>query len=160
MARFEFKGIENYLNDLNTLSDKGEGLCKRAVYDGAAVMAKAVQAEIQGLSVTDRNPPKGEPLTVLSYERDGLLEGLGIAKIRNDNGYISTKVGFDGYNRLRSKKYPNGHPNQMIARSIESGSSVRVKNPFISRAVRAAKARAEAAMAERFNQDIEQIMQR
>ena len=65
MARFEFKGIDNYLNDLNTLSDKGEGLCKRAVYDGAAVMAKAVQAEIQGLSVTDRNPPKGEPLTVL-----------------------------------------------------------------------------------------------
>jgi phage protein, HK97 gp10 family len=160
MAKLEFTGIDEYLKQLNTLSDKGVGLCKRAVYDGAAVVAQAVQAEVNSLPVTDHNPEKGETLTVLSYERDGLLEGLGISKIKDDSGYINTKVGFDGYNRLRSKKYPNGHPNQMIARSIESGTSFRRKNPFMSRAIRAAKAKAIAAMDARFSEDIDKIMQR
>lgn len=160
MAKFEFTGIDEYLKQLNTLADKGEGICKRAVYDGAAVVANAVREEINKLQTTDKNPPKGEQLGVLSYERDGLLDGLGVAKIRNEDGYINTKVGFDGYNRLRSKKYPKGHPNMMIARSIESGSSMRRKNPFMTRALKAAKAKAAEAMKKRMDEDIEQIMQR
>lgn len=160
MAKLEFTGIDEYLKQLNTLSDTGVGLCKRAVYDGAAVVAQEVQAEVNSLPVMTHNPEKGESLTVLSYERDGLLEGLGISKIKDDGGYINTKVGFDGYNRLRSKKYPNGHPNQMIARSIESGTSFRRKNPFMTRAIRSAKAKAIAAMDARFSEDIDKIMQR
>ena len=45
------------------------------------------------------------------------------------------KLGFDGYNKVKTRKYPQGQPNAMIARAVESGSSVRKKNPFIRRAV-------------------------
>ena len=155
MAKIEFVGIDEYLEKLNKVGDKTTGLCKRALYDGAAVLADAVRNEVQALPVTDRNT---EPQQVLSYERDGLLAGLGIAKMKDDGGVVSTRVDFDGYNRLKSKTYPNGHPNSMIARAINSGTSKRPKNPFMNRATRAARAKAEAAMAARMDADIEEIM--
>ena len=155
MAKIEFVGIDEYLEKLNKIGDKTTGLCKRALYDGAAVLADAVRSEVQALPVTDRNT---EPQQVLSYERDGLLAGLGIAKMKDDGGVVSTRVDFDGYNRLKSKKYPSGHPNSMIARAINSGTSKRTKNPFMSRAVAKANAKANAAMAARMDADIEEIM--
>lgn len=158
MAKFEFVGIDEYLDQLNQLSEHAEGLCKRALYDGAAVVANAVKTEIQNLPTTDRNPPKGKPLGILEYEKQGLLEGLGIAKMRTEGGYIETHIGFEGYNRLKSKKYPQGHPNSMIARSIESGSSVRAKHPFMAKALNKAKQQAQNAMAARLDMDIHNII--
>lgn len=155
MAHIEFMGIDAYLERLNKLGDKSTGLCKRALYDGAAVLANAVRDEINALPTSDRD---GDPQPVLEYEKDGLLDGLGIAKMKDNNGVISTRVDFDGYNRLKSKKYPSGHPNSMIARAINSGTSKRKKNPFMSRAIRKGIAKAQAAMAARMDADIEEIM--
>lgn len=155
MARIEFTGINEYFDKLAQIGDKTTGLCKRALYDGAAVLADSVRSEIESLPTTDRNEdPKG----ILEYEKQGLLEGLGIAKMKEAEGVVSTRVDFDGYNRLRSKNYPNGHPNALIARAINSGTSKRPKNPFMTRAVKKAKAKAEAAMSARMDEDINQIM--
>lgn len=158
MARFEFQGINEYAENLSNLYDESETMIKRAVYDGAAVVAKEVKSEISGLSATDRNPSEGEELTLLSYEKEGLLNGLGLSEMKNENGFINTKLGFSGYNRLRSKTYPKGHPNVMIARAINSGTSIRRKNPFMTRAIRQAKEKAEAAMAARFDEDTKEII--
>ena len=155
MAKIEFQGIDEYFDKLKIIGDKATGLCKRAVYDGAAIVADAVRAEVQALPTTDHNET---PQGVFSYEKDGLLDGLGIAKIKDDNGVVSTRVDFDGYNRMKSKKYPQGHPNSMIARAINSGTSKRPKNPFMNRAANKAKAKANAAMGARMDADINEIM--
>ena len=155
MATIEFVGIDKYFERLDELGKYSIGLCKRALYDGAAVLANAVRDEINALPTSDRD---GDPQPVLEYEKDGLLDGLGIAKMKDNNGVISTRVDFDGYNRLKSKKYPSGHPNSMIARAINSGTSKRKKNPFMSRAIRKVRAKAQAAMAARMDADIEEIM--
>ena len=155
---FEFVGFDEYMAKLNELQANTTSLVKRAVYDGAAVVANEVRASIEALPSTDRNPPKGEPLGVLDYEKDGLLEGLGLSGMKNDDGFIYTHVGFEGYNRLKSKKYPKGHPNSMIARSIESGSSVRAKHPFMRKALQNAKQKAINAMAARLDEDISNIV--
>ena len=158
MARIEFYGIEEYFAKLARLGEKTTGVCKRAIYDGAAVLADAVKAEVQALPTTDRNAKKGETQGILEYEKQGLLDGMGIARMRDDNGKVETRVDFDGYNRLKSKRFPNGHPNAMVARSINSGTSMRPKNPFMARAVRKARDKANQAMAARLDADIEKIM--
>ena len=155
MARLDFVGIDEYLAQLKELGDKANGICKRALYDGAAVLADAVRAEVEALPTTDRNE---DPQGVFEYEKQGLLEGMGIAKMKDEDGRISTRVDFDGYNRMKSKKYPNGHPNSMIARAINSGTSKRKKNPFMSRAVKKARERANKAMSARMDSDINNIM--
>ena len=155
MARFEFTGIDEYLDKLNKVGDRAKGLCKRALYDGAAVVADAVRAEVQALPTTDRD---GSPQLPFEYEKQGLLEGLGVSKMKEKDGYIYTHIDFDGYNRMRSKKYPGGHPNSMIARAINSGTSKRPKNPFMTRAIHGARAACEAAMKSRMDADINEIM--
>ena len=159
MAKFQFEGLDAYLNQLHDLETSTDGIIKRAVYDGAAEVAKAVEAEIRALPEVDgyqypwQLPIKG----VTKEQKDGLLEGLGLAKMQNDNGYINTKLGFDGYNKVESKKFPSGQPNALIANAINSGTSTRRKDPFINRAVKASKAKAEAAMAARLDEDIKNI---
>lgn len=158
MAKFEFQGLDEYLKVLADLGDKSEGLIKRAVYDGAAEVAKSVEAEILALPENDgfqvRLPIRG----VSKEQKKGLLEGMGFAKMENENGFINTKLGFDGYNEVKTKQFPKGQPNAMIARSINSGSSTRQKDPFMNRAVKAAKAKAENAMASRLDEDIATII--
>lgn len=160
MAKLTFEGINEYAAQIARLNDKAEGMIKRAVYDGAAVVLAAAVKEIEGLPVISNRyrstelPMKG----VTETQKQGLLDGVGLAKMQNDNGYVNTKLGFTGYNKVRDGKYKNGQPNALIARSVNSGSSVRVKIPFINRAVTAAKAKAEAAMKDRFDADTQNMI--
>ena len=78
--------------------------------------------------------------------------------MRDDNGFINVKLGFDGYNATRTKKYPRGQPNVLIARSVNSGTTFRKKTKFVDKAVNSAKKAAEAAMDAACSREIEKIM--
>ena len=160
MATFQFSGIDEYATKIKKLSDKAEGMIKRAVYDGAAEVKKAFLAELSALPVVKNRYHKTTlPLSgITETQKRGLIEGFGLAEMRNDAGFINTKVGFDGYNAVRSRKYPNGQPNALIANAINSGSSVRKKIPFVNRATKASMGPCKAAMIQRFNEDTQNIM--
>lgn len=165
MAKFKFEGVDEYVSKLVSLSRVSEGVIKRAVYEGAGVVGDAILDAIQALPETGEGyPQRGYFPTELVYgvtveQKQGLLDGFGYAKMENDNGYINTKIGFDGYNATKTKKYPNGQPNALIARSIESGTSKHQKTPFVRPAISKAKAKAEAAMAASVDKDINNNME-
>ena len=151
------KGMDEYLAKLGNLEFAAPGLVGRAIFEGAKVVADLVRAEIEALPTAEskRVAPPRDPTQV---EKDGLLDGLGVAKKKNDSGYINVKIGMDGYNTDKTKKYPRGKPNAMIARSIESGSTVMKRNAFISRAVNKTKKNAEAAMQKVIEEGIEKFV--
>lgn len=152
MAKFMVgSGIDNYIDFLDNISNPVPGI-KYAVHKGAKIVTDEVRAEIEALPTYGRNGFDPEGRRISSVQKAGLLDGLGISKFQNDDGVVNVKVGFDGYNRTRTEKYPNGQPNAMIARSIVSGTSFRAKNDFIGRAVRKTKASAEKAMADALNE--------
>lgn len=161
MATFTFKGLQEYELMLAKLGLNTEKIIGKAVYAGAGVIADAVRQGVNGLSIvsskesfgTSSNPISG----ITSSQKKGLLDGLGISKMRTENGYYHVKVGFDGYNRTKTKKYPSGQPNILIARSVENGTSFRVKQPFVSPAVRRAKKAAEQKMKEVLDEEINRL---
>lgn len=160
MAKIEFKGITEYSAKLNRLSalsrDKVIGA---AVYDGAKIVADTIRQEIESLPTDEHwgtpDYPKAGPSQA---EKDGLLESLGVTTIRDDNGFVNVKAGFDGYQGEPTAKYPKGKPNQMIARSINAGTSFMAKVPFMDRALRKCRKPAEAAMKNRVEKEIDKIM--
>lgn len=160
MAKFVFEGVNEYATRLKKLDTKAEGMIKRAVYDGAAEVKKAFLAELNALPTSKNRYRVTElPLSgVTQTQKRGLIEGFGLAGMRNDAGFINTKVGFDGYNAVRTKKYPNGQPNALIANAVNSGSSVRKKIPFVNKATKAAIGPCKAAMIQRFDNDTKNIM--
>ena len=151
------KGLDKYLEQLGNLEFRSDGLAGRAIYEGAKIVADQIRSNIQSLPVQS-GPVKGRR-DQYQDEVDGMLAGLGIAKKRVDGGYINVKIGMDGYNSRVTEKYPKGHPNAMIARSINIGTTFMNRHPFINSAVRSTKAQAEEKMKEVIEKGIEETMQ-
>lgn len=124
--------------------DQAITVMKAACYAGIGVLADAIKTEIQNLPVESGYMPKGKQRNVVgTNDKKMLQERLGVSHIEATGDKASVAVSFAGYNDRPTKKYPNGVPIPLIARSIESGSSVRAKNPFVRRAFNKAKAQAQ-----------------
>lgn len=147
MAKYQFRGLEEYARYLQKIGANTPEICGKAVYAMADIVANQVRENISKLpTVTEAEALasyREKSMTELtSAQKKGLEKGFGISPMQNDNGYWNVKLGFDGYNKVKTKKYPNGQPNVMIARAVESGSSVRLKNPFVRKAVTATQKQA------------------
>ena len=92
-------------------------------------------------------------------QKRGLIDGFGISGLQNDNGFHNVKLGFDGYNATKTEDYPNGQPNQLVARGVESGTSWKQKKPFIRPAINASRKEAEKKMAEVIDEEIQKLME-
>lgn len=136
-----------------------------ALYEGAGILADAVREEIGKIPVNDQ-PWKGESgrttriSTLTSAQKEGLLNGLGVAKHREEDGSVNTRIGFSGYNSHATKAHPNGEPNALVARAVESGTSFRAKTPIVRPAVRRVRQAAIDAMAKKFEEKQKGRMQK
>lgn len=158
-AKLTVYGFDRYFDSLVELDRKTVGICKQAVYEGANIVANSVRNEIYSIPATKVGyvPGTVQIEGVTRAQRSGLLSGLGIAKMRVDNGFVHTKTGFNGYNDRHTIKYPNGQPNNMIAWSLERGSGKHKRYAFISTGAKKAWAAATKAMAEKVNEEINKI---
>lgn len=165
MAKIYFDGIDKYAEQLETLFKDTERIIKSAVYKGAGVVADEIKAGLSGIPVEEGKnglPPVGtqeNPITGISRkQKSDLINSFGLAPMENENGYIQTKAGVDGYGSVPTKKYPKGLPNALLMRSVESGTSFRKKHPVFRPAVNRIKGRAEQTMDEELNEQISKIM--
>lgn len=161
MAKITFKGLEEYELRLSRMGKETTRIAGAAIYEGAAIVADEIKKGIRGLPVvtgygTETNPLPGG---VTSAQKQGLLDGLGIAPMQDQNGYLNVKIGFDGYNRTKTDQHPQGQPNQLVARGVESGTSWKQKHPFIRPAVTRARKKAEEKMAEVLDYEIAKLME-
>lgn len=155
------KGLDSYISYLQRIDAVTDEAIGEAVYEMAKVVADSVRSGIQAL------PTVSNQANIATYkkgysrlsdeEKKGLLDGFGVSPMQDDGGYINVKLGFDGYNSVKTKKYPQGQPNALIARVTESGSSYREKTPFIRPAVNAARKPAEKAGQAKIDEKIRSI---
>ena len=158
------KGLDRYISYLQKIDAVTDEAIGEAVYEMAKVVADSVRSGIQAL------PTVSNRANIATYkkgysrlsdeEKQGLLDGFGVSPMQDDGGYINVKLGFDGYNSVKTKKYPKGQPNALIARVTESGSSYREKTPFIRPAVNASKKQAEQAGQMKIDEKIAAIPQK
>lgn len=166
MANMKVNGLEEYAERLAILFKDTEGVAKKAVYSGAEIVADSIKDGLKALTIQEGEnglPPyvgNGEMLIGISRkQKQDLIDAFGLAPIENDDGYIQTKAGVDGYGSIRTKKYPKGLPNALLMRSIESGSSFRKKNPIFRRAVNQSREKAVKKMGETIDEEIKKIME-
>ena len=155
MGRSKVVGVDAWYRGIANLSNDAVLISKRCVYFGADMVADGIRKAIEGIPSRDAEPKK-KTSGITDVEREGLLDSLGIAPFEASNGTVHTKIGFDGYNNNITKKYPKGHPNSMVARSIESGTSFLRKTPFIAPTVRRLRASVQEAMQAELDKQIQQ----
>lgn len=162
MGKIEVKGLEEVSSMLEALSADAEAIIKMGIYDGAGVIARAVAESIDALPMDSGPITSSHPIMrgPTEAQKAGLKESFGISKMRQEGDLINVSIGFDGYNSVKTRKYPQGQPNQLIARSIESGTSYMQKTPFVRRALNKVKKQAIDAMQKRVSSVVRQIAER
>lgn len=160
MAKVNVKGTEDIAKMLVALGEAGDAIGKMAVYDGAAIIADEIRKQINALPEQEFKYLKnGEQFGVITPQDKADLENsLGIDQIERAADGIKTVIGFAGYGSHPTKKYPKGLPMPMLARSIESGSSVREKRPFVRKAVNSKRKAAKQKMIETGERQIEKTL--
>ena len=162
MARITFGKQSEYglkLKELEQAFLSDEPL-ERAVSKGAAPVADAIRNNLEALPTEEfRYLRDGEIFNgIPESQKQDLIDSFGLTPISRDkNGFVNTKAGFDGYGSHPTKAYPQGVPNQLIARAVESGSSVRAKTPFVRPAVNATRQEAIKEMEKSIDEDLKKI---
>lgn len=165
--------VDQFIKALEDFTNATDDMLRWTVYPGAKLTADKIRKAIEDLPEIKQTPRETKssggvkrprksgkssgkkPKGATKVEREGMLEGLGVAGMRYDGDFLNAKIGMDGYNKHITTKWPKGHPNAMVARSIESGTSFRQKCPFVAPTVRQYKLAAEQEMAKEFDRQVE-----
>lgn len=142
---------------LTEMANDAEKLCKYSLYDAAGIAVEAIGEGIDKLSVVSdaaamRAYVDQRPTRICYTQREGLYNSLGLTPMTTRGGIVSIKAGFDnkdpvtGYNAIKTKRWPKGQPNIIIAASCEHGSSAMIEQPFIRPAFERNKGRMREAM--------------
>ena len=117
MAKFTIKAGEEYELKLSRLATDAEEIAKRAIYEGARIVADKVRSNLAGLPTDKfrflRGSDKLNGLT--SQEKSDLLAGLGITPMAMDGGgNWNAKIGFDGYGSMPTKRTQRAFPISLL----------------------------------------------
>ncbi len=157
MARLEIgPDIDAYMKQLESFGMDEPEIAKKIVMVGAQPVADAIRNELNKIPEEKfRQLKQNERFEGLprSQKKD-LLDNLGITPTGVDKeGNTNVKVGWHGYGSYKSRKYPRGLPNALLARAIESGSSVRSKAPFVRPAINKSREKAIDEMQKTINEE-------
>ena len=108
MATIQFKRGDEYLAKIARLeaSLKSQVLGE-AIYGAAGIVADEIRASLERVPTdegygTRESPTRGPT----AYQVRGLADSLGIASMQDDGtGYLNVKIGFDGYNGIKTQRY-------------------------------------------------------
>lgn len=158
MAKNFVFDAQGYLDELKQMQDAIVPICKMGLYDGARAALDAVLAEID--DIPDRRyTNSGMARGLTKSDKEDLRAGLGISRMRDVEGQVSVKIGFDGYGSHSTPTWPNGVPVAMIARAICRGTSWLEKYDFIGKAMGKSRAKIEDKISNRIDYQIQKTIQ-
>lgn len=157
---FNDKGLSEFIAAFGRVREKGlEAIAGEAIYEEAKVVADQVKQNLLALQTSPERYRKTDQAYYLSpRQKQGLVDGFGIAPKRAEGNGWNVRLGFWNYNKVMTDTYPGGQPNAMIARTVESGSTYMIKQPFFRSAVNASKGPAKQAGTEAALKAFERIM--
>lgn len=151
------QGLDDLITDLDKLADETLNVVEAGVFKGAGVVADVYRKEIEAIPIDERGFVRpGEEMLhgITSQQKAGLLKNMGISPYRHSINTTTKKVGVDGYNNIKTKKFPNGQPNIVVARSICAGTSFRRKFNFAQKAKSGSRDKAVETMTETLKEEI------
>ena len=158
MSGISTKGLTETMKMFEKLAGDTDEIVEKAIKEGIGIVTDEMRREISSLKTSADNEG-GNKKQRYPSKKDvkGLLDSLGFTPVKLNGSKFDIKSGFDGYNNVITKKYPQGHPNQMIANSINKGTSFMAAQPFINRTKKASQQQAVDAIDKVITEEIARI---
>ena len=156
--KMDTTGLDELSRMMANLSNRAQDVASAALFDGAAVMADAMNRAVSSIRTeTFRYAPEGQTRKPSPQEKAALDRKVGIAKFRKNGSDVDTVigVGISGYTQVAGKQKAVA----VIARSINSGTSFMQKQPVFRKAYSQTKAAAEAAIVAKAEEKINELTQ-
>ncbi len=150
----KIEGMSELSEMLTALEEGAQGAAAAGLYDGAGIMADAIESAIDGIQNAPFKYTAFGSRLPSPEEVDAIRGGVGIAKFDKNGSEVQTSIGFAnaGYADVAGKSKPIA----LIANSINSGTSFLRKQPFFRKSVSKASKRAEEAIAKTIEQRLEE----
>ena len=163
MARLQLNGADQIEAMLGNLIGSTRGIAKASLYEGAKILGDEIRKETERLKESEPGKPKDTNKiyrSVTDLEKKQLLESLGIMEFDTDFDGTRTVIGFAGYGGRKTKKYPKGLPNPLLARSIAKPSKLRRGRRFTKLALKSSGFKALDAMHDKAKRMIDAIVEK
>ena len=157
MAKVKTKGLTETMKMFEQLTIQTDDIMKDVVKAGSAVTTDTMRTEIKALKTSGEYASKKGKRYPAPVDVEGLLDSLGYTPVDEKGTIFNANVGFDGYNSHKTKKYPNGHANRMIANAINKGTSFLHAQPFINRTRKQAQDKCVNEMQKELDKAIKKI---
>ncbi len=157
MAKVKTTGLNETLKMLESIERNTDEILEDVLREGAMIATDEMRSQISKLRTSDEYEGGNGKRYAKKSDVQGLLDSLGFAPVRFNNSVVDSNIGFDGYNNDRTKKYPKGHANRMIANAINRGTSFMIAQPFINRTKKAAEAKCNEVMQKKLDEEIQKL---
>lgn len=157
--QLKVEGMTEIGEMLSKMGDAAPGVASKALYDGAGLMADALNKGAEGIRTAPfewASETRGETRLPSPEEKEIVMAAAaGIAKFNKNGTEVDTSVGFRnaGYAQLKKKMVPI----PKIVNAINSGTSFMKKQPFVRKSARAAEPKVLKAMQECIEAEFEAI---
>lgn len=140
MAKAQMMLPEAYLRRLSKLGDRQDEIAEKVLEAGGKVVLEKVKSNLSAVIGKDTKYP--------SRSTGELVSSLGLSSVKRDrNGNSNIKVGF-------AEPRSDGGSNAKLANIIEYGRHGQPAHPFLKPAKSASKAACEAAVIQKFEEEV------
>lgn len=140
MAKAQMMLPEEYLRRLSKLGDRQDEIAEKVLEAGGKVVLEKVRSNLSAVV--------GKGTKYPSRSTGELVSSLGLSSVKRDrNGNSNIKVGF-------AEPRSDGGSNAKLANIIEYGRHGQPAHPFLKPAKSASKAACEAAMIQKFEEEV------
>ena len=140
MAKAQMMLPEEYLRRLSKLGDRQDEIAEKVLEAGGKVVLEKVRSNLSAVV--------GKGTKYPSRSTGELVSSLGLSSVKRDrNGNSNIKVGF-------AEPRSDGGSNAKLANIIEYGRHGQPPHPFLKSAKSASKAACEAAMIQKFEEEV------
>lgn len=157
MPKMKTTGINETIKMLEKIEADTDEIIEEALKEGGGIVCDVCRQEISQLRTTDQYEGGNGKRYAKKSDIKGLLDSLGYSPVQLNGSIFDIQCGWGGYNNNKTKKYPNGHANKMIANSINAGTSFQIAQPFIAKTARRSKAEALDKIEDVFTKEIDKL---
>lgn len=155
-------GMETFTAQLGRLTTDITKVTRGALGEAAGFVADEVKSALEAMPTHTEGysyaAPDTKRIGATESEKQQIIANFGISRFQESGDTTSTAIGFTGYVHTKSKRFNDEVPTGVLMQCINYGTEFRNPTHTMDKAIKSARAQAEAKAQEYIDKEVNNIM--